>query len=134
VVRTGKAGAAVVVPPELDGSNCIDLLIIRRSAGTDSRFLYHFINSPSTLGQVEAHSVGAIQEHYNTGTLAELRVPGIPLSEQRAIAAFLDRETARIDALVAKVRDAIERLKELRTALISAAVTGKIDVREEAAT
>ena len=50
--------------------------------------------------------------------------------EQRAIAAFLDRETARIDALVAKVRDAIDRLKEFRTALISAAVTGKIDVRE----
>ena len=41
--------------------------------------------------------------------------------------------TARIDALVAKVRDAIDRLKELRTALISAAVTGKIDVREEVA-
>ena len=42
-------------------------------------------------------------------------------------------ETARIDALIAKVRDAIDRLKELRTALISAAVTGKIDVREEVA-
>ena len=56
------------------------------------------------------------------------------LHEQRAIAAFLDRETARIDALVAKVRDAIDRLKELRTALISAAVTGRIDVREWAAT
>ena len=56
--------------------------------------------------------------------------PALPsLPEQRAIAAFLDRETARIDALVAKVRDASERLKELRTALISAAVTGKIDVR-----
>jgi restriction endonuclease S subunit len=54
-------------------------------------------------------------------------------NEQEAIAAFLDRETARIDALAAKVRDAIDRLKELRTALISAAVTGKIDVREEAA-
>ena len=53
--------------------------------------------------------------------------------EQRAIAAFLDLETARIDALVAKVRDAIARLKELRTALISAAVTGKIDVRGEVA-
>ena len=56
-----------------------------------------------------------------------------PPAEQRAIAAFLGRETARIDALVAKVRDAIDRLKELRTALISAAVTGKIDVREGAA-
>jgi len=54
-----------------------------------------------------------------------------PATEQEAIAAFLDRETARIDALVAKVRDAIDRLKELRAALISAAVTGKIDVRGE---
>ncbi len=55
------------------------------------------------------------------------------LEEQRAIAAFLDRETARIDSLIAKVGDAVERLKELRTALISAAVTGKIDVRKEVA-
>ena len=53
-----------------------------------------------------------------------------PLPEQRAIADFLDRETAKIDALVGKVREAIDRLKELRSALISAAVTGKIDVRE----
>lgn len=53
--------------------------------------------------------------------------------EQRSIVAFLDRETTRIDTLVAKVRDAIDRLKELRTALISAAVTGKIDVRGESA-
>ena len=57
----------------------------------------------------------------------------LPLPEQRAIAAFLDRETAQIDALIAKVQEAIDRLKELRTALISAAVTGKIDVREAAA-
>lgn len=60
-------------------------------------------------------------------------VPVAPLSEQRAIAAFLDRETAKIDALAAKVREGIERLKEYRAALISAAVTGKIDVREEVA-
>jgi type I restriction enzyme S subunit len=56
-----------------------------------------------------------------------------PLPEQRAIATFLNRETARFDALIAKVRIASGRLKELRTSLISAAVTGKIDVRGEAA-
>ncbi len=55
-----------------------------------------------------------------------------PATEQEPIAAFLDRETARIDTLVAKVHDAIDRLKELRIVLISAAVTGKIDVREAA--
>ena len=52
-----------------------------------------------------------------------------PLSEQVAIATFLDRETARIDHVITKIRYAIGLLKEFRTALISAAVTGKIDVR-----
>ncbi len=53
-------------------------------------------------------------------------------AEQHAIVAFLDRETAKLDSLVAKVHQAIKLLKEKRTALISAAVTGQIDVREEA--
>ena len=55
---------------------------------------------------------------------------GLPaLDEQRAIARFLDRETVRIDSLVSKTEKAIERLTEYRTAMISAAVTGRIDVR-----
>jgi type I restriction enzyme S subunit len=65
----------------------------------------------------------------NSTKLRNLPMPAPSLPEQLAITAFVDRETARIDALVAKVRDAIDRLEELRTALISAAVTGKIDVR-----
>lgn len=52
-----------------------------------------------------------------------------PTSEQVAIANFLDREATKIDGMVAKVDTAIERLQEYRTALITAAVTGKIDVR-----
>ncbi|MGC8774810.1 MAG: restriction endonuclease subunit S, partial [Chlorobaculum sp.] len=50
-------------------------------------------------------------------------------SEQTAIATYLDRETAKIDRLIDKVEQAVERLQEYRTALITAAVTGKIDVR-----
>ena len=52
-------------------------------------------------------------------------------SEPKAIAAYLDLETAKLDALMAKVEDAIERLQEYRTVLITATVTGKIDVRKE---
>ena len=55
-----------------------------------------------------------------------------PRVEQLAIVHHLDRETTQLDTLVADVRTAIDRLKELRIALISAAVTGKIDVREKA--
>ena len=66
----------------------------------------------------------------NLTTTAARKVALPPIAEQRAIADYLDRETAKIDALVGKVREAIDRLKELRTALIAAAVTGKFDVRE----
>ena len=57
------------------------------------------------------------------------RIPLPPLVEQRAIADYLDRETTKIDRMVEKVEAAIERLREYRSALITAAVTGKIDVR-----
>jgi type I restriction enzyme S subunit len=53
-----------------------------------------------------------------------------PEHEQRAIVRYIDVETAKIDDLVSKVRDAIDHLREFRTALISAAVTGRIDVRD----
>ena len=61
--------------------------------------------------------------------LGAFEVPLPPLPEQRAIAAFLDRETAKLDALTAEANRAIALLRERRSALISAAVTGKIDVR-----
>lgn len=56
-----------------------------------------------------------------------------PVPEQDRIVLHVHKHRAQIDELIGKVRDAIEHLKELRTALISAAVTGKIDVRGEVA-
>lgn len=54
-----------------------------------------------------------------------------PLTEQRAIVDYLDRETSQIDGAIADAREAIALSKERRFALISAAVTGKIDVRDQ---
>ena len=65
--------------------------------------------------------------YQSTATTLDIRVP--PRAEQTAIAAFLDHETAKLDALVTEAEQAISLLQERRTALISAAVTGKIDVR-----
>ena len=83
---------------------------------------------------VERQAHGIIgMVHITRDELGVIYIPIVPnVSEQHAIASFLDQETAKLDALVARVREAIERLKELRTALISAAVTGRIDVRKEA--
>jgi type I restriction enzyme S subunit len=54
-----------------------------------------------------------------------------PIFDQHAIVSYLDAETAKIDALISRIQEGIEKLKEYSTALISAAVSGKIDVREE---
>ncbi len=69
------------------------------------------------------------QFNLNVEQIGQVWVTVPPHPEQRAIAAYLDRETAKIDALADRVHAALDRLAEYRTALISAAVTGKIDVR-----
>ena len=71
------------------------------------------------------------QLNLNTDTIGDIRIPVPPEEEQQAIVTYLDRETAKFDALISRIRAGIEKLKEYSTALISAAVTGKIDVRDE---
>ena len=65
-----------------------------------------------------------------TSNLYSFEVPVPPNDEQFAIASFLGQETSRIDTLISEARKFIDLLKEYRSSLISAAVTGKIDVRE----
>ena len=98
-------------------------------------FLANWFLSRSGRYQIEVEARGSSQSmvKVSQGLIRAWPVVLPPVAEQRAITTFLDQETARIDSLVAKVRNAIDRLKELRSALISAAVTGKIDVRTEAA-
>ena len=110
-----STGFAVIRPRELDGG-----------------FAAYALSSPSFVDRVVAHSVGVSYPAINASELACMDITLPPLPEQQAIAAFLDRETAKLDSLITKIQEAIERLRELRSALISAAVTGRIDVREEA--
>jgi len=104
---------------------------LRARSGTNPGFVAYLL--PMPLKVINELTYSTTVKHLSSNDVRKVRLGFPPEPEQRAIAAFLDRETARIDALVAKVREAIERLKELRTALISAAVTGKIDVRDEVA-
>ena len=65
--------------------------------------------------------------------LSTLEVVLPPLSEQDAIVTYLEQETTKIDKLITGIQESIKKLKEYSTALISAAVNGKIDVRGEVA-
>jgi type I restriction enzyme, S subunit len=79
---------------------------------------------------LKSFDTGSSNPTINRNLVHPVAVSWPPLSEQIAIASYLDRETAKIDRLAGKVEEAIIRLLEYRTALITAAVTGKIDVRE----
>ena len=73
---------------------------------------------------------GDLRDGLNLELLGGIFCPFIELKEQQAIANYLDDKTSKIDNLMSKATKAINLLKEKRTALISSAVTGKIDVRE----
>jgi len=135
VCEGGEVGRTAVWRGEID--ECFYQKAIHRvrprAQSEEPRFLFYLLYMLSKRGVLIAGGNQNTIDHLTAVQLRHYRLPFAPLEEQRAIAAYLDRETARIDALVAKVHDAIDRLRELRTALISATVTGKIDVRGEAA-
>ncbi len=130
----GSIGEVAIVPSELEGANLTqDAARIAFTTATHGPWLLHALKSAAVFAQLEGGALGATIRGVNIRDLKRASLPVPARVEQEAIAGFLESETASIDALVAKVHNAIDRLKELRTALISAAVTGKIDVREEAA-
>jgi type I restriction enzyme S subunit len=87
----------------------------------------------SMTQELERLTMGATVRTIGMPDVKSLVTPIPPFAEQEEIVREVLRRRERIDALILKVRDVIARLKELRTALISAAVTGKIDVRKESA-
>lgn len=95
-------------------------------------FLLAFLISRSGRSQIQLDARGSNQSmvKISQGSISTWILPLPPLPEQHAIAAYLDGQTSQFDTLMAEARRGIELLKERRAALISAAVTGKIDVRE----
>lgn len=129
VVRTGQPGTCAVIPDELDNCNCIDLIFIRKPRDGDSSYLMLSLSSDSSRYQYAAGAEGAIQQHFNVKTASELVVPWPPEEEQSQIRVWLMRKTSDVDRLTSIAVQSIELLEERRSALISAAVTGQIDVR-----
>ncbi|SIQ24889.1 restriction endonuclease subunit S [Marinobacterium stanieri] len=129
VVRSGQPGKAAVVLAKHDGYNCIDLIIIRKSKKIISDFLCYQINSDVCKKQISSGSGGAIQQHFNVELAKGLYVTFPPLEEQMEISKYIMKQIKAFDSLVKKAEMSIDLMKERRSALISAAVTGKIDVR-----
>jgi type I restriction enzyme S subunit len=133
--REAPAGEACLVPentPLCVGQRTVLFRVDRQKL--DSSFGLRALYGGIAAEFIHLLSQGSTVTHFNMADIKNIPLLVPTLTEQRAIAAHLDRETSKIDALVAHMQRAIERLREYRTALISAAVTGKIDIRNEGAT
>jgi len=106
--------------------------VLTSLAEFNPQFLVYYFKA-NLMGALESKAVGSVIQFITLGDLRHFPIAHPDVHAQSKIATFLDRETTRIDTLVAKTRESIDLLKERRSALITAAVTGKIDVRGEAA-
>jgi len=117
-----------VVAQDLPGVLCgYHLALIRPTAECDGAFLSRAFAAVGPRDQFQTSANGITRFGLGTDVITSSLFAMPPLAEQRAIAAFLDQETARIDALLAKKERLIELLHERRTALVARAVTKGLD-------
>ncbi|MFH4737410.1 restriction endonuclease subunit S [Vibrio diabolicus] len=102
--------------------------VMTTSTQLDNNFLFYWLGAYRE--EIIKLSSGGGQPNINQEKVASLRVSAPLLKEQQKIVKYLDHEIAKIDVLTDKQELAIKLMKERKTALISAAVTGKIDVRD----
>lgn len=130
VVQTGDIGQVAVVPEEFAGCNCHALIIISPERSLISgEWLSWVLNSDYGFHSLLSIQTGALHPHLNCGNVKNLSLPVPPLEEQRQIVERIKASVVEIDDLAEEAKKAMALLQERRIALISAAVTGKIDVR-----
>lgn len=110
IVRTGYPGTSCVVPPEFDGSNCIDLIFVRpNKEKLRSHYLSRFFNSDAAKVQVQAGKIGLAQQHFNVGAVKNTQMPLPPTDQQDEIVAHLELIDSKHDLATAK-RNALQDL------------------------
>lgn len=130
MARRGEIGRCAFVEEEQAGWLCGTGSLIIRFATGNSRFFSTVISSGGFSKKLELHAVGTTMLNLNPTIIGRMLVPVPPLAEQNQIVSYIDSATKKIDRSITKARETIARLHEYRTALITAAVTGQIDVRD----
>jgi type I restriction enzyme S subunit len=128
--REAPAGEACLVPQDVPlclGQRTVLMQV--DSEILDSRFALHALYSGLAKESIETLTQGSTVAHFNMSDIGNIPLLLPTLSEQREIVCFLDSFTRQFDTLVSEAVKSIDLLLERRTALISAAVTGQIDVR-----
>jgi len=130
VVQTGDIGQVAVVPPAFAGCNCHALIIVSpETSSVTGEWLACVLDSDYGFHTLISIQTGALHPHLNCGNVRDVFVPVPALKEQKALVDYVAMRSTEFDALIREAVLSIELLRERRSALISAAVTGQIDVR-----
>lgn len=121
--RKGSSGTSLY-----DGSVSL-ISTVLKPREYDPSFAHHLFRSYNFQEEFYRYGKGIVADLWSTryAEMKSISVPLIPMEEQKAIASFLDRETVRIDNLIAEKQNFINLLKEKRQALISHVVTKGLD-------
>ena len=131
IVQTGDIGQSAVVTKKFAGSNCHALIVVSSVRSVlDGNYLSWVLNSPYGKNTLLSIQTGALHPHLNCGYVKDVWIPLPPTEEQQQIVNHLERELTSFQALTEQATLVAKILQERRSALISAAVTGKIDVRD----
>ena len=98
-----------------------------RALKCNERFLSYALRSEPFVAEVISRSTGVSYPAINASDLMRIKIAIPPVEEQKSISAFLDRETGKVDALVAEQQRLIELLTEKRRAIVSHAVTAGLN-------
>ncbi|SFN65717.1 Type I restriction enzyme EcoKI specificity protein [Nocardia asteroides] len=128
VVRAGDPGRAAVVTAELDGANCASILVLKRGQRIRPKYLESYFNSSLGRAYVDMVRYGAAQEQINVSHVVNFMMPEPSLAEQDIILGQLAEADGPTESLERSLRRMILLLAERRQSLITAAVTGQLDV------
>ena len=118
IVRTGKPGACSVIPQKLGKWNCADLVVVKPNHEcVNSTYLAAFINL--AYGVINAHLVGAVQQHFNVGVAKKLKIKLPPMDLQNKIGYFIDNINDRIELNEKINKNLLEQIRTLCTAWLS---------------
>jgi type I restriction enzyme, S subunit len=133
VINKMKAWQGSLGISSLHGITSPDYVVYRSMNDEHLPYLHHRLRIPSMAATFHCISNGIRPDQWRLepDKFEQLWLYLPPVEEQRQICDCIDSQISAIDSLREKVREGIGKLHEYRTALISAAVTGKIDVREE---
>lgn len=130
MAQRGSLGKSALVREDIGDATINPSLVLLNSIAMNEVFLYYYLVSSSCLAYIDLLNTATAVPMISQNQIENIFVPIPSGKEQKQIADYLDRKTKEIDETTIMVSTQISDLKSYKSALITEAVTGKIDLRE----